>query len=85
VDLSITPLTNTLPIRRLKLGVGESAEIATAYVAIPDMEASLDRQRYTRVAFDRYRYVPLDSDFVSRNARGPAWSCDYVSRTLSAD
>jgi hypothetical protein len=64
VDLSITPLTNTLPIRRLKLDVGESAEIATAYVAFPELQVSLDAQRYTRVAIDRYRYESLDSDFV---------------------
>jgi len=64
VDLSITPFTNSLPIRRLKLCVGESAEIAAAYVSFPELQVSLDRQRYTRVASDRYRYEPLDSDFV---------------------
>ena len=64
VDLSITPFTNSLPIRRLKLCVGESAEIAAAYVSFPELEVSLDRQRYTRVASDRYRYESLDSDFV---------------------
>jgi uncharacterized protein len=64
VDLSITPFTNSLPIRRLKLRIGESAEIATAYVAFPQLMLSLDSQRYTRVAVDRYRYESLDSDFV---------------------
>ena len=64
VDLSITPFTNTLPIRRLKLGVGESAAIVTAYVAFPQLTVSADPQRYTRVAADRYRYESLDSDFV---------------------
>jgi uncharacterized protein len=64
VDLSITPFTNSLPIRRLKLGVGESAEIVTAYVAFPQLTVSADPQRYTRVAADRYRYESLDSDFV---------------------
>jgi hypothetical protein len=64
VDLSITPFTNSLPIRRLKLGVGESGEIVTAYVAFPPLTVSADRQRYTRVAVDRYRYESLESDFV---------------------
>jgi hypothetical protein len=47
VDLSITPFTNSLPIRRLKLRVGESAEIVTAYVAFPQLTLSRDSQRYT--------------------------------------
>lgn len=64
VDLSITPFTNSLPIRRLKLRVGESAEIVAAYVAFPQLTLSLDSQRYTRVAADRYRYESLGSDFV---------------------
>jgi hypothetical protein len=64
VDLSITPFTNTLPIRRLRLGVGESAEIVTAYVAFPQLTVSVDPQRYTRVAADRYKYESLDRDFV---------------------
>jgi uncharacterized protein len=32
VDISETPFTNTLPIRRLGLAPGESAEIAVAYL-----------------------------------------------------
>jgi len=33
VDLAATPFTNTLPIRRLSLAIGESAEIVVAYVS----------------------------------------------------
>jgi uncharacterized protein len=64
VDLSITPFTNTLPIRRLRLSVGESADIATAYLAFPRLTISPDLQRYTRVSSNEYRYESLDSDFV---------------------
>ena len=64
VDLSITPLTNTLPIRRLGLAVAESAELTVAYVSFPELAISAGRQRYTRVAADRYRYESLDSRFV---------------------
>src|ERR1700748_2646996 len=32
VDISTTPLTNTLPVRRLRLAPGESADIQVAYV-----------------------------------------------------
>jgi hypothetical protein len=65
VDISITPFTNRLPIQRLKLGVGESAEISVVYISVPDLMISLDPQRYTCiVANQRYRYESLESDFV---------------------
>lgn len=47
VDLSATPFTNTLPIRRLDLGEGESSEIAVVYVNVPSMELVPSGQRYT--------------------------------------
>ena len=37
VDISVTPFTNTLPIRRLQLAEGESAEIRVAYVHVPGL------------------------------------------------
>ena len=43
VDLSISALTNSLPIRRLRLAEGESAEIVTAYVAFPELTVSQTR------------------------------------------
>src|SRR6266481_140963 len=64
VDLSITPLTNTFPIRRLGLAVGDSAELTAAYIAFPELTVSRDSQRYTRLSSDRYRYESLGSDFV---------------------
>ena len=47
VDLSATPFTNTLPVRRLGLREGESAEIAVVYVDVPEMRLDLSGQRYT--------------------------------------
>ena len=64
VDLAATPFTNTLPIRRLALAPGKSAEICTAYVSFPDLALSADPQRYTRLSPTRYRYESLDSDFT---------------------
>jgi hypothetical protein len=64
VDLSITPFTNTLPIRRLGLHIGEAAEITAAYIAFPELAISSDLQRYTRLAADQYRYESLDWGFV---------------------
>ena len=65
VDISATPFTNTLPIRRLQLAPGDSAEIRTAYIHLPDLEIVRDPQRYTCLEpLRRYRYESLDSDFV---------------------
>jgi hypothetical protein len=65
VDLSASPFTNTLPIRRLDLPQGRSAEIQVAYVLFPDLSVALDPQRCTCLEPNRrYRYESLDSDFV---------------------
>ncbi len=56
VDLSFTPGTNTLPIRRLGLEIGEEAEIHVAWLVWPELTLQRVRQRYTRLAEDRYRY-----------------------------
>jgi uncharacterized protein len=57
VDLSFTPSTNTLPIRRLRLDVGEEAEIAVAWLVWPELRFERAVQRYARLADDRYRYT----------------------------
>lgn len=64
VDLTVSPFTNTLPIRRLGLADGHSAEMVVAYVSFPDLTVTLDPQRYTRLGDRRYRFESLDSDFV---------------------
>jgi uncharacterized protein len=64
IDLSITPFTNTLPIRRLHLQSGQSEEIVCVYVQFPGLDITTDRQRYTCLEPSRlYRYESLDSDF----------------------
>jgi hypothetical protein len=73
LDLAITPLTNTLPIRRLDLGIDDEADIVTAYISFPDLELLPDPQRYTRLDEDLYLYESLDSDFEAEltvDARG---------------
>lgn len=61
VDLSLSPVTNTLPIRRLNLAPGQSAEICTAWVRFPQTPGGLlamepCTQRYTRLDHSRYLY-----------------------------
>ena len=47
VDISATPFTNTLPIRRLALQPGSTALLSMAYIAIPQMQIEATQQRYT--------------------------------------
>jgi len=73
LDLAISPLTNTLPIRRLDLGVDDEADLVAACVSFPDLELLPDPQRYTRLDEDVYLYESLDSDFEAEltvDARG---------------
>jgi hypothetical protein len=65
VDLGIGASTNTLPIRRLRLAVGQSARIDAAWVRFPDLQLERLPQRYTRLAEDRYRYESLDGGFTA--------------------
>jgi len=60
VDITVTPLTNTLPIRRLRLPAGGSAEILAVYVDVDARTVTAASQRYTHLDGDglagRYRY-----------------------------
>lgn len=47
VDISASPFTNTLAVRRLDLKPGQSAEIKAAYVALPGLAVRADAQRYS--------------------------------------
>jgi hypothetical protein len=63
VDLAITPFTNTLPIRRLDLAIDDEADVTVAYVSFPDLEVTVEEQRYTRLDDDLYLFESLDGDF----------------------
>ena len=56
VDLAVTPATNTLPVRRLELGIGKTESVVTAWVKFPELTVQPLSQRYTRLAKDTYRY-----------------------------
>ena len=64
IDIVLTPFTNTLPIRRLELEVGEHADLVMAWVDVPALEVNPDPQRYTRLDATHYRFDSLDSDFT---------------------
>ncbi len=65
IDLSCTPFTNTLPIRRLPLHVGDSAELIVAYVDVETLDVRPDRQRYTRLTSHRWRFEQFHTGFAA--------------------
>jgi hypothetical protein len=64
VDISATPFTNTLPIRRLKLAQAERRRIRVAYIPVPSLRPSPAEQAYTCVEPGRrYRYEGIFRNF----------------------
>jgi uncharacterized protein len=81
VDLSVSPSTNTLPIRRLELPIGASAQVTAAWIRIPQWTVEPLNQRYTRLEARRYVYespsftAELDVDDLSLVERyGEVWA-----------
>jgi uncharacterized protein len=64
VDISATPFTNTLPIRRLTLNLEQSDLLRMVYISIPQMQVAAVEQRYTclekTVEGGRYLYESLE-------------------------
>jgi hypothetical protein len=56
IDLQMTPFTNTLPIRRAPLAIGESRKFRMAYIPADTLEPFLDEQTYTRLGERMYRF-----------------------------
>ncbi|MFN2604156.1 MAG: putative glycolipid-binding domain-containing protein [Gemmatimonadaceae bacterium] len=63
IDLSFTPATNLLPVRRLDLVVGERAEVRAAWVRFPELDVQILDQVYTRLDANRFLYQSGDSTF----------------------
>jgi uncharacterized protein len=70
IDIDCTPLTNTLPIRRLDWSPGTARDLDVAYVSVPALTLRPVRQRYTLLDRDLFRYesgsftadLPVDGD-----------------------
>jgi hypothetical protein len=69
VDISATPFTNTLPIRRLGLRPGESEELAVAYIRVPELLVGAEKQCYGGLEAQAdgglYRFEALPSGFIA--------------------
>jgi hypothetical protein len=64
IDLGFSPSTNTLPIRRLNLGIGDSSPVRAAWVPVPGFELRPLEQVYRRLGVSRYRYESSGGAFV---------------------
>lgn len=64
IDLGCTPFTNSLPIRRLQLAVGDSAEVTTATIDVETLGVVPVRQRYQRLTTRRFEYSNLDTGYT---------------------
>ena len=66
IDIQATPLTNTLPIRRLAWTTGESLDIRLCYVEVPGLAVLPQDQRYTALTpGSLYRFESLESGFTA--------------------
>lgn len=63
VDLGFSPSTNLLPIRRLGLAVGESAEVRAAWLPFPALQFEPLPQVYTRLGETTYHYSSAGGRF----------------------
>ena len=65
VDISVSPSTNTLPIRRLSLAVGEERDVVTAWIRFPELAIEPLPQRYVRTGENLYRYSSSGGAFTA--------------------
>jgi hypothetical protein len=60
IDIWPTPFTNSFPIRRVPLAIGERREFLMAWVFAPDLTVHAQPQAYTRRADRLYLFENLD-------------------------
>ena len=65
IDLSFSPSTNTIPIRRLALNQGERAEVRSAWLRFPTLTLEPLVQSYTRTGESLYHYEAPSEEFVT--------------------
>lgn len=63
VDISVTPFTNTLPIRRLGDRLAQRTELFVAWIKVPELTVHRASQAYTCLPDGRYRFEALDNGF----------------------
>lgn len=65
IDLSVTPFSNTLPLRRLGDALRQRQSIRVLYIKMPELQVRSVRQAYTFLDDRRYRYEGVDTGFTA--------------------
>ena len=60
IDIWPTPFTNSFPIRRVPMTIGERREFRMAWISAPDLTVEAKPQAYTRLADRLYLFESLD-------------------------
>ncbi len=82
IDIMASPLTNTLPVRRLDFAEGLPRRIAVAYIRVPDLTVTRQEQEYTLLGRSgvgrRFRYHGIGTGFVAEvDVDGDGLVTDY--------
>lgn len=65
IDITLTPLTNSLPINNLGLAIGESREFNLIYIDVLETSMRIDRQKYTKLDDNNYRFENDAGNFTA--------------------
>jgi uncharacterized protein len=66
IDLSFSPSTNLLPIRRLRLNIGDEVAATAAWLRFPDFRLEPLAQSYRRISGAGYSYESGSREFVAQ-------------------
>jgi hypothetical protein len=94
LDLSFSPSTNLIPIRRLDLAPGQQGEARAAWLQFPSLALEPLAQLYRRTGESSYHYETLDGSFATELEVNPMgfitrypgrWELEPASRFSSQD
>lgn len=63
IDITLTPFTNTLPIKRLNLKPNKPQQIDVLYVDVLKNDIRVARQQYTKKSENKYNFQNVPNDF----------------------
>jgi uncharacterized protein len=63
IDISLTPFTNTLPVKQLQLPEKGAERINVIYIDVLNLIIKPVQQQYTRISDHEYLYENLQNDF----------------------
>ncbi|MFL1675517.1 putative glycolipid-binding domain-containing protein [Paenibacillus dendritiformis] len=66
IDIGVTPSTNVLPIRRMKLAAGEAAAVTAVWICFPQLTVQPLKQSYERLEDNAYLYRSIASGYTAR-------------------